>query len=79
MAGMMVAMLIWTAVSFALGVFVARWIFRVNKVVELLEEISGKMNFPQKHVTPEKVNWDELMDKKPAAQEKDDERYKPKF
>jgi hypothetical protein len=44
-------------INFSLAVMIARWIFRVNKIVNLLEEISGKINdLPKKP-----IEWNEIM------------------
>jgi hypothetical protein len=69
MEAMLLGMIIWTAINFALVVFIARWIFKVNKIVGLLEEISRKMNGLQK----EPVTVESLLAGDP------DEKYKPRY
>ncbi len=69
-------LLVWFLVAiviFAIQVLVTRWIFKVNRVIGLLEEISEKMDaLPKKP-----VEWDDIMP--PEKKEEDSaKRYGPK-
>jgi len=71
MSGMAIAVLIWLMVNFAIIVVIARWIFKVNKTVELLEEISAKATV---------IIQNQHSDRKqePPTKPQGEERYWPK-
>lgn len=65
---------VWTVICVALGVWIARWVFRVNKIVGLLEGISAKIDdLPKKP-----VEWNDIM---PPQKKEEDlaTRYGPKI
>ncbi|MGE4489878.1 MAG: hypothetical protein AB7E95_10090 [Kiritimatiellales bacterium] len=46
--------IVWPVIAFIIGVLITRWIFRVNRVVALLEEISEKLDDLPEELRPPK-------------------------
>lgn len=49
-----IGFIMFNIIGWAVGIALVRWVFKINKITEILQEISEKMNLLQKHIEPEK-------------------------